>query len=132
MSGVLEIDSLFSDYVSTQMAEGHNQGNHHPFSSAVCSLPSHFTNPPVLQKERISLQGNGLASLHGYVTRSLKGRSVPKTLQVGQGFQLEYQECLHGSTGFSTILCGHSFKRPYNLSDLGVEQCLQDIWSILH
>ena len=25
------------------------------------------------------------------------------------------------STGFSTILCGHSFKRPYSQNDLGVD-----------
>ena len=34
------------------------------------------------------------------------------------GLQLEYQD----STGFSAILHGQSFKRPYSLSDPGVER----------
>ena len=84
---VLELHSLLSDYVSMQKAEGCNEGNSHPLSSAVCS----FYQP---RKKGLSLQGNGLACFQSYFMRSLKGRSVPKTLQVGQDFQWEYQECL--------------------------------------
>ena len=37
-----------------------------------------------------------------------------KTLQVGKA--IKFREC-----GFSTILCSRSFKRPYSLSDSGVD-----------
>ena len=48
----------FSDYISTQMAEGKDEGNNHPVSSAVYgdALPSHLTNLTVLQENKFSLQ----------------------------------------------------------------------------
>jgi len=45
-----KLDTLFSDYVSTQIAEGTDKGNNHPGSLAVDTLPSHFTDLTVLQK----------------------------------------------------------------------------------
>ena len=46
-------NSLFSDHVSMQMAEGKYEGNNHPVSLDVDALPSHLTdqcNCTVLQK----------------------------------------------------------------------------------
>ena len=48
-SAHVTMHSLFSDYISTQMAEGRD-GNNHPVSSAVDALPSHFTDLTILQK----------------------------------------------------------------------------------
>ena len=45
-----ELHSLFFDYISMHMAEGRDEGNNHPVSSAVDILPSHFANQTVLQK----------------------------------------------------------------------------------
>jgi len=47
-----KLHGLFSDYISTQMAEGtcKDEGKNHPVSSAADALPSHFINLTVLQK----------------------------------------------------------------------------------
>jgi len=53
------LHSLFSDYVSMQMAEGRDEGNNHPVSLDVDALPSHFTN-----LHNCTTKGNEF-SLHG-------------------------------------------------------------------
>jgi len=47
---LFELHSLFFDYDSMHMAEGRDEGNNHPVSSAIDTLPSHFTYLTVLQK----------------------------------------------------------------------------------
>jgi len=44
------LHGLLSDYISSQMAEGRDEGNNCSISSDVDALPSHFTNLTVLQK----------------------------------------------------------------------------------
>ena len=89
---LFKLDSLFSDYVSTQMAEGRDEGNNHPRSLAVVTLSSHVTGLIVLQK--FSLHSTKLACVYSYVARSLKGSSASKTLQVGQASSWSTKECL--------------------------------------
>ena len=47
-----KLHGLFSNYISTQMAEGicKDEGKNHLVSLAADTLPSHFTNLTVLQK----------------------------------------------------------------------------------
>ena len=91
------------------MAEGRDEGNNHHISSPV---PSRFIDPTVRYPA---------SYVHGYVTRSeaTVGNLVPQRrlgrLPVGV-------PGVSGSTVFSAIPRGCSFKRSYSLGDPGVKE----------
>ena len=108
---------LFSDYFSTWMAEGRDEGNNHSVSLAAYALPSHFTDLTILPK----------------------GMSFPTWYQACLCSQLRYEtfECVKDGSGWERPPVGvpgvlvalaspHPtwplFKRSYSLSDPEVEQ----------
>ena len=75
-----ELHSLFFDYISMHMAEGRDEGNNHPVSSAVDTLLSHFTDLTHTEANKFFQHGTELACVYGYVMRHLKGSSASKML----------------------------------------------------
>jgi len=105
-----ELDGLFSDCVSMQMAEGRDEGNNHHFLSCRDSTFS-FTYQPnrSTNENKFSLHGTESACVHHYVTMVGVSRGCFSMGRLPFGIA-----GAPGSTGFSTIPCGYSFKRPYS------------------
>jgi len=78
---LFEHESLFSDYVSTQTAEGRDKGNNHPvFLSCRQSTFSFYRPNLTTERSKFPLDGTELACVYGYVTRCLKCSSASKML----------------------------------------------------
>ena len=105
-----ELDSMFSDCVSMQMAEGRDKSNNHHFLSCRDSTFS-FTYQPnrSTNGKKFSLYDTEPACVHRYVTKVGVSRGCFSMGRLPVGIA-----GAPGSTGFSTIPCGYSFKRPYS------------------
>ena len=89
---LFEHECLFSDYISTQTAEGRDKRNNHPVFLSCRQFTFSFYQPNLTtERNKFPLDSTKLACVYGYVTRCLK---CLKDALGTAGFHLEYQECL--------------------------------------